>query len=56
MPLDLKDPQIRQELKDIIKEAYKEYNAELTKLIVSEYEEPSMFGLQDEKTEKKGKE
>jgi hypothetical protein len=57
--LDLKDPQIRQDIKDILIEALELHEAKKaeahTKRIVAEYEEPSMFGLQDEKTEKKGK-
>ena len=49
MPLDLKDPQVRQDLKNIIKEALDEREAERTKRIVAEYEKPNEFGLQDEK-------
>lgn len=49
MVLDLKDPQVRQDIKDIIKEALGEREAEHTKRIVAEFEDPSYFGLQDEK-------
>ena len=59
MLLDLKDPQIRQDIKDILIEALELHDTKKaeahTKRIVAEYEEPSYFGLQDEKTEKKGK-
>jgi hypothetical protein len=53
-------PLTRQDVLDIVLEALELYEAKKadahTKRIVAYYEEPSMFGLQDEKTEKKGKE
>lgn len=60
MPLDLKDPQVRQDIKDIIKEALDEREAERLEqrlkdnLISLEAQKESMFYL--EEPLKKGKE
>jgi hypothetical protein len=52
-------PLTRQDVLDIVLEALELYEAKKaeahTKRIVAEFEKPSCFGLQDEKTEKKRK-
>jgi hypothetical protein len=48
--LDLKDPQIRQDIKSILIEALEEREAERTKRIVAEFEKSLSFGLQEEKS------
>ena len=53
-------PLTRQDVLEVVLEALEHHEAKKaeahTKRIVAEYEEPSYFSLQDEKTEKKGKE
>jgi hypothetical protein len=52
-------PLTRQDVLEVVLEALELHDTKKadahTKRIVAEYEEPSYFGLQDEKTEKKGK-
>ncbi len=52
--LDLKDPQIRQDIKDILIEALELHDTKKaeahTKRIVAEFEKSLSFGLQEEKS------